>query len=149
MTSQTTVDAVDRQILQLLREDARRSVRDIADRINLTVAPVNRRIRRLEDTGVITGYTTQTDLAAAGAGFEAVTELRFTGNLDLEKIMEFASRIPEVYEVLTLAGDPDALVRLRVDGIDQLQTAVNKLRTGGGVTFTKTQVVIKSWTRRS
>ncbi len=50
-------DDIDRKIIGLLREDARRTVRDISKRVDLTVAPVRRRIDRLESTGVIEGYT--------------------------------------------------------------------------------------------
>jgi Lrp/AsnC family leucine-responsive transcriptional regulator len=46
--------------------------------------------------------------------------------------------------VLTAAGDPDAIVRIRVDSIDQLQKVVNRPRTGGSVTGTKTLVVLES-----
>jgi DNA-binding Lrp family transcriptional regulator len=143
------LDAVDRHILRLLAENARRTVRDIAEHVNLTPAPVNRRIQRLERLDVITGYAARINYGRVGAGIEAVTELRFTGNLDLAHIVEFAAKLPEVQEVLTLAGDPDALVRIRVDGIEQLQTVVNRLRTGGSVTGTKTQVVLESWSRVS
>jgi Lrp/AsnC family leucine-responsive transcriptional regulator len=142
-----SIDGVDRQILALLREDARRTVRDIAGRVNLTVAPVTRRIARLEGLGVITGYTARINYGRLGTGIEAVTELRFAGDLDLAQIMEFAAQIPEVEEVLTIAGDPDAIVRIRVDGVDHLQRVVNRLRTGGGVTGTKTLVVLESWSR--
>jgi Lrp/AsnC family transcriptional regulator, leucine-responsive regulatory protein len=45
----------------------------------------------------------------------AATKLRFVGNLELQRIVEFASELPEVQEVLTIAGDPAALVRIRVD----------------------------------
>jgi DNA-binding Lrp family transcriptional regulator len=147
MSGSTTVDGVDQQILELLRQDGRRTVRDIARRVNLTVAPVRRRISRLESLGVIAGYAARINYGRLGAGIEAVTELRFAGDLDLAQIVEFVSKIPEVQEVLTVAGDPDAIVRVRVDGIEQLQKVVNRLRTGGGVTGTKTLVVLESWTR--
>jgi Lrp/AsnC family transcriptional regulator, leucine-responsive regulatory protein len=91
-------------------------VRDIARRVKLTVAPVNRRIQRLERLGVITGYSARINYGRTGTMVEAVTELRFTGNLDLAQIVKFAAELPEVQEVLTVAGDPDALVRIRVDG---------------------------------
>ena len=147
MSTPVSIDPIDRHILALLEEDARRTVRDIARRVNLTVAPVNRRIQRLESLGVIAGYSARINYGRIGTGVEAVTELRFTGNLDLAHIVEFAAEIPEVQEVLTLAGDPDALVRIRVDGIEQLQSVVNRLRTGGSVTGTKTLVVLESWHR--
>ena len=78
-----------------------------------------------------------------------MTELRFAGDLDLAHITQFAADIPEVQEVLTVAGDSDALVRVRVNGIEHLQKVVNRLRTGGGVTGTKTLVVLESWIRRA
>lgn len=147
MTAVVTLDEIDRQILKLLRQDARRTVRDIAKRVDLTVAPVKRRIDRLESTGVIDGYTVRVDQSKVGSGLEAVVELKVAGDMELEAILQFASEIPEVNEVLTIAGDPDALVRVRADNINDLQRVVNLLRTGGRVTATKTLVVLGLWTR--
>jgi Lrp/AsnC family transcriptional regulator, leucine-responsive regulatory protein len=149
MSDSVAVDAVDRQILELLRQDGRRTIRDIAGRVDLTVAPVKRRISRLESVGVIGGYTARINYGRLETGIEAVTELRFAGDLDLAQIVQFVAKIPEVQEVLTVAGDPDAIVRVRVDGIEQLQKVVNRLRTGGGVTGSKTLVVLGSWARSS
>jgi len=109
MPNTHAIDAVDRQILDLLRTDARRTVRDIASRIGLTVAPVKRRIDRLEEVGIIEGYTVKLNEAKVAMGLEAVVELRVVGDMDLQTILSFASQIPEVREVLTIAGDPDAL----------------------------------------
>lgn len=142
------LDRIDRQIVALLERDARRSLRDISKRVNLTVAPVKRRIERLEAIGVIESYTIKVGRSRVWTGLEAVTELRFTGNLELSEIVKIAAKIPEVEEILTLAGDPDAVVRIRVDTIDHLQKVVNRLRTGSdAVISTKTLVVLGSWTR--
>jgi DNA-binding Lrp family transcriptional regulator len=109
---------------------------------------VRRRIARLEETGVITGYTITTDQAKLGSGLEAVTELRFTGDTDIQDMVDFASTQPEVEEVLTIAGDVDAIVRLHVDNVDHLQRVVNRLRRKGvGVIGTKTLIVIATWRR--
>ncbi|WP_231743152.1 Lrp/AsnC family transcriptional regulator [Mycobacterium sp. GA-2829] len=140
------LDEIDREIIRLLREDGRRTVRDIARRIGLTVAPVKRRIDRLEQTGVITGYSARINTAMDGE-LEAVVELRVAGNLDLEMILAIAEGVPEVTEVLTLAGDPDAIIRVRAVNIHDLQRVVNLLRTNGRVTGTKTLVVLNSWSR--
>ncbi|MFD2415611.1 Lrp/AsnC ligand binding domain-containing protein [Amycolatopsis pigmentata] len=80
---------------------------------------------------------------------EAVVELRFIGNLELRTILSSAENIPEVTEVLTLAGDPDALVRVRAANIHDLQRVVNLLRTNGQVTGTKTLVALGSWSRHA
>jgi Lrp/AsnC family transcriptional regulator, leucine-responsive regulatory protein len=144
-----TLDPIDYQILDLLRRNARRTLRDIAAEVSLSPAPVARRIQRLESLGVITGYTVRVNHALVGMGYglEAVTELRLAGDLDLAHIVGLAADIPEVDEVLTTAGDPDAIVRIRVANISELQRVVNRLRTGGGVTGTKTLVVLESWSR--
>ena len=141
------MDAIDRAILELLVKDARRSITDIAEKVNLSVAPVKRRIDRLEHSGVITGYTALVDHSRLGAGFEAFTELRFAGDTKVEAITGAAKSIPEVIEVFTVAGDPDALVRIRVENLQHLQQVVDNLRQSGKVIGTKTLMVLGSWRR--
>lgn len=141
------LDQTDRAILTLLRENARRPLREIAAAVGLTVAPVQRRIARLEAVGVIGRYTVQINQSRIASGIEAVTELHFDGHRDLAAIMETVAQIPEVEEVLTLAGDPDALVRIRVDGVEHLRNVVSRLRGGDGVVGTKTLVVLEEWNR--
>ena len=67
-----TIDEIDRSILKLLRQDARRPVSEIARAIGLSAAPVSRRIERLEKTGVIRGYTALIDDQLSGS-LEAFT----------------------------------------------------------------------------
>ena len=141
------VDRTDREILDLLRENARRPLREIAQAVGLTVAPVQRRIARLEKLGVIERYTVQINHGRIANGIEAVTELQFADDLDLAQIMEYVAGIPEVDEVLTLAGDPDALLRIRVDGVEDLRRVVSQLRAGGQISSTKTLVVLEHWNR--
>jgi Lrp/AsnC family leucine-responsive transcriptional regulator len=148
MSEPLELDRIDRQILELLERNSRRTLRDIANRVNLTVAPVKRRIERLESIGVIEGYTVRINRTRTSTGLQAMTELRFTGNLDLADIVKIAAKIPEVEEILTIAGDQDAIVRLRVDNVEHLQRVVNRLRTGSrSVVATKTLVVLGSWVR--
>jgi Lrp/AsnC family transcriptional regulator, leucine-responsive regulatory protein len=141
------IDDVDRAILDLLRENARRTVADIATRVNLSAAPVKRRIERLERLGVILGYTLQVDHERLEGSVEAFTELRFMGNTDIGVIIAIASEIPEVQEVFTTAGDPDALVRIRVRDVPHLKHVVNRLRTAQPITGTKTLMVLDRWSR--
>lgn len=147
MIEPAILDITDRAILDLLRENARRPLREVADAVGLTVAPVQRRIARLEKIGVIERYTVQINHGRIATGIEAVTELNFSNDLDLAQIMEFVAGVPEVEEVLTLAGDPDALVRIRVNGVEDLRRVVSQLRSGGRISSTKTLVVLEQWTR--
>ncbi len=141
------LDATDHEILGLLREDARRTLSDIAGRVTLSTAAVKRRIDRLRETGVITGFTVQVDHAKLGWGIEAFTELRFVGNTKVAEILRTTTRMPEAQAVFTIAGDPDALVWLRVRDMAHLQTTIDEIRRQHQVTGTKTLIALESWSR--
>jgi Lrp/AsnC family leucine-responsive transcriptional regulator len=142
MRSPAYLDPVDRRILELLAENARRTTADIARHVCLTPAPVKRRLARLERLGVIAGYTVQIDHSKIGPTIEAFTELRITGDADVDRLAAEVSLLPEVREVLTIAGDPDLLVRTRVESVEHLKRMVNELRRTGRVTGTKTLMVL-------
>jgi Lrp/AsnC family transcriptional regulator, leucine-responsive regulatory protein len=147
MAAHVNLDELDEQIIELLREDARRTLADIASRVNLSPAPVKRRIDRLEQLGVITGYTVSVNHALIGPSIEAFTELRFAGDADIDEILAAVEQIPEIREVFTMAGDPDALLRIRVNDVEHLKAVVNLLRRTGRVTGTKTLMVLDRWER--
>ena len=143
----TPLDEIDHQILELLRQDGRRTIADIASQVNLSAAPVKRRIDRLERQGVIHGYTAVLDYGKIGPSIEAFTELRIAGDADADSIVQRIRQAPEVREVLTIAGDPDILIRMRVTDLEHLKQVVNGLRRSGQITGTKTLMVLDRWTR--
>ncbi len=115
--------------------------------MNLSPAPVKRRIDRLQSSGVITGFTAVLDHALIGPSIEAFTELRFAGDADIDEILAAVRQVPEIHEVFTMAGDPDALLHIRVDDVEHLKQVVNQLRRTGRVTGTKTLMVLERWSR--
>lgn len=138
----TDLDAVDHRILELLAEDGRRSASDIGREVGLSPAPAKRRIDRLERLGVIGGYRAVLDHARLGRQVEAFVELRFAGATQVDDIEAVARGLPEVVEAFTTAGDPDALVRVRVADLDHLKRVVDRIRRTGKVTGTKTLIVL-------
>ncbi|MFC4947902.1 Lrp/AsnC family transcriptional regulator [Pseudonocardia sp. GCM10023141] len=141
------VDETDHQLLEMLRVDGRRTYSDMARDVGLSVAAVKRRVDRLREIGVITGFTVQVDDAKLGWGVGAFCELRYVGTTGVDDILRTARSIPEVQAVYTIAGDPDALFQVRVRDIGHLQDVIDKLRRSGTVTGTKTLMVLGSWTR--
>jgi Lrp/AsnC family leucine-responsive transcriptional regulator len=140
------VDDIDRQIVDLLRTDARLPFSDLARRVGLSTAPVSRRVARLEAQGVIKGYVAVIDDGATGE-LDAFTEIRLTGSTDTRQIEEIARQVPEVQQYFTISGDPDALLRFRVRNVEHLQNVVNAIRATGLVAGTKTLIVMSSWDR--
>ena len=140
------LDEIDRPLLEILRRNARAPVSELARAVNLSPAPVSRRIDRLERTGVIRGYMTVIDDQAAGDLF-AFTEIRLTGDTETGVLEEVLRDMSEVQNFFTVAGDPDVLVRLRVRDVDHLQRVVNQIRRTGKALATKTLIVMYDWTR--
>ena len=148
MTEEAELDETDREILGLLQRDSRRSFAEIAKAVSLSAPAVKRRVSRLEDVGVIRGYTLQVDHAKLGRPLDAFTELRFSGSTSVDAIAAIATEIPEVETVFTIAGDPDALVWIRVRDVAELKRVIDRLRRSGKVTGTKTLMVLSSWSRQ-
>jgi Lrp/AsnC family leucine-responsive transcriptional regulator len=136
------LDATGRTILDLLAENARRTLGDIGERVGLSAPAVKRRIDRLEAAGVIIGYTTRVDHARLGRPLEAFTELRFSGDARVDAIAAIADDIAEVQAVFTIAGDPDALAWIRVSDVHELKRVIDRLRNSGDVIGTKTLIVL-------
>lgn len=141
------VDDVDHELLRLLVADGRSTYSEMATQVALSIAAVKRRVDRLRRIGVITGFTAQLDHAKLGWGVEAFTEMRYIGTTTPEDMLVSTSKLPEVQAVFTIAGDPDALVALRVRDHAHLQQVINRLRSSGKATGTKTLIVLGSWQR--
>ena len=147
MQSQFEVDDTDREILELLGRDARRTYGDIGDRVGLSAPAVKRRIDRLVECGVILGFTTRLDHAKLGRPLEAFCELRFSGNARVDAIASIGDEISEVEAVFTIAGDPDALAWIRVRDVHDLKRVIDLLRGSGVITGTKTLMVLGNSTQ--
>lgn len=136
------LDAVDLRILELLLEDGRRSASEVGRTVSLSPAAAKRRIDKLERLGVIVGYRAVVDHARLGDTIEAFAELRFEGSTQVDDIDNAFADIPELVEAFTLAGDTDALLRLRVGDLDHLKRVIDRIRRTQGVTGTKTLIVL-------
>ena len=145
--SAVDLDQTDHKIIELLSQNARRTMADIGEKVSLSASAVTRRIERLERSGVIAGYTVVVDHRKAGRPIQAFTEVRFAGTADLKEIKETAIQLPEVQAVFTTAGDPDALVWLQVPDVRHLGQVIEQLRHSGRVTGTKALIVLDTWTR--
>ena len=137
-----SLDDTDQAILKLLVKDARLSASEIGRRVGLSPAAAKRRIDRLEQLGVVTGYTATVDYAKLGGLIEAFVELRFDGSTKVDDIDRTFLDVPEVVEAFTTAGDPDALARIQVQDLDHLKQVIDKIRRTGRVTGTKTLIVL-------
>ncbi len=134
------LDQADRRLITLLQANARATLAELAAAVNLSSPAVKRRIDRLHQRGVITGYTALVDHGKLGFPLQAFSELRFDGTAGVDEIASIANEIPEVEAVYTTAGDPDALALLRVRDVEDLKRVIDLIRRKGA--GTKTLMVV-------
>ncbi|ADB53975.1 Lrp/AsnC family transcriptional regulator [Conexibacter woesei] len=136
------MDPIDRQIVALLVEDARRSYGDIGRRVALSAPSVKRRVDRLRTGGAIEGFTAVLDHDALGAGTEALVELFFAPGTLLDEVTARLEEHPEVVEAWSVTGDADAIARVRVGDARDLERLIMELQRDGSVVRTRSQIVL-------
>jgi DNA-binding Lrp family transcriptional regulator len=112
-------DAIDVRILDQLQKDASISVADLADQVGLSSSPCWRRIKRLEEEGVITARVTLLDREKLGLNFEvyATAKLQLPTRENLERFEAASREWPEVVECSTVTGPSDYLMRIMTTDI--------------------------------
>ena len=138
------LDDIDQRIVALMRENARRSFQDIGSRVGLSAPAVKRRVDRLEEGGVIQGYSAVLDHRALGWTIHAVVSLYCEGGMSAEEILAAAARIPEVAAAHTVAGEASAILHLHARDTEHLEEALARLRDAPGIIRTQTQVVLST-----
>lgn len=108
------LDAIDRLILAELQRDGRLTNQELADRVGLSPSPCLRRVRRLEDAGVISGYRAVVSPKAVDLEITAFVRLRLASHegATVDAVEERLRAIPSIVEAHLLAGDWDYLVRI-------------------------------------
>ena len=142
------LDAVDERILRLLVRNARATWREVGDAVGLSANAVAQRVRRLEEQGAVRGWTAVLDPALEGAADEALVLLRTATHVQAPEFEASMAALPEVAEVLDLAGPVDYQVRVRYASSAQLYQVVNALRELPGVVGIETRPVLRRVLRR-
>ena len=123
-SSTLQIDRFDRQILEALQADGRISNQALAERVNLSPSPCLRRVRALEEAGLITGYHARVDARALGYGLTALLLISMDKHTP-ERFANFEARVealPEVQECLLITGqEADYQLRIAVADMDDYQ----------------------------
>ena len=138
------MDEIDRQIVALLRQDARRSFQSIGMRVSLSAPAVKRRVDKLEADGVVRGYAARVDPARFGWGTHAIVALFCEGRMAAAEVREAVEHHPEVAAAYTVAGEASAIIHVRARDTSHLEEALERIRDHPGVTRTQTQIVLST-----
>lgn len=116
----TQLDAIDRRILALLQKEGRISNAELALRVHLSPSACHRRVQRLEEAGVISGYVALLDARALRRQTTVFVEITLSGQADevLDAFEKAVRQIPDVLECHLMAGTADYLLKIVVEDTD-------------------------------
>lgn len=119
----TNLDEIDIRILRELRQDGRMSAADLSQKVGLSATPVIRRLKRLEKSGVITGYVALIDEAALGYAMSIFVSVKLDKQVE-EALQSFETAIlqfPEVVDCWLMTGNRDYLLRIATSGLKEFE----------------------------
>jgi Lrp/AsnC family leucine-responsive transcriptional regulator len=110
----TDLDAIDRKILTLLQGDSRLTMQELADQVGLSVSPCHRRVKLLEERGVISRYIAMVDQKAVGLPVSVFISIKLSRQKeeDLDRFAKAISKWKEVLECYLMTGNRDYLLRV-------------------------------------
>lgn len=125
------MDAKDREILRAVQRDGRAANAVIAEQVHLSKSACSRRLRELERTGVITGYTALIDPKRVGLGLTVFLTVTLTSQSDpaLAEFEAAAEKVEEVMECYLMTGEADYLMRIAVPDVEAFETLHSKTLT--------------------
>lgn len=138
-------DEIDIKILKMLQENAKIPQAEIASAVNLSLAAVNERIKKLERTGAIKRYTAVLDPKKLDVNITALIDVFVEHPKYEEKFMEIMDEHEEVQECHRITGDFSFHLKVRVSNIESLENfVINVLNSIEGVRQTRTYIVLST-----
>ena len=121
-----SLDAIDRRILDRLQKEGRLSNAELADQVGLSSSPCWRRVKALEEAGVIKGYAAQVDAKSVGLSVNVFMSVSLSTQVEkaLQAFERAAAARPEVMECYLMTGDSDYLLRIVVPDLEAYERFV-------------------------
>lgn len=141
----TDLDDSDWKLLGLLQGDARLGYRELSRQTGLSPGTVANRVRRLENTGVITGYHARIDPSAAGYGLTAFIVVDTNGRRESLRVAELANSTASVLEDHRVTGTDDHVLKVAVARLADLESLIDDLNEFGRPATTLVLSSPKPW----
>ena len=137
------MDKLDYRILNILKENGRETASDISKAIHLSVSAVLDRIKKMEEAGIIKGYTVRVDAKALGNDVTALMEISLEHPRFHDSFTEVILEHPNILDCYYLTGDYDFVLKISCSSSDELESIHSSIKSIPGVSATRTHFVLK------
>jgi len=138
------MNAIDEQIIDILRSDGRASFSAIGRQIGLSTNAVATRVRRLESSGVIVGYQAVLGTDVPDAGLEAFIDVRLAPDCDSGEFLAWTSGVAQISDTVHVTGPYDYLLHVRTRNTATLNSLLGALKNDAGAAQTQTRLALRS-----
>jgi len=141
-----TLDDIDRRILDRLQRDGRLSNADLAQEVGLSPSPCWRRVKALEEAGVIKGYAARLDAKAVGLSVTVFMSVSLTTQVEkaLQDFERATAERPEVMECYLMTGDSDYLLRIVVPDLEAYERFVMDFTKIAGIAQIRSSLALRT-----
>ena len=140
-----SLDQVDRDILEFLQKDGRSSASFIADKIKMSVPAVADRIKKLQESDVIKGFTTMLNHRKVGLDVSAFITVISESSSHYSDVVRETNNSPEIIQCFTTTGNGSHVLLALVENTHSLEKLLRKIQSWPGVMRTETQIILSSY----
>jgi len=142
------LDEIDKEILRILQEDARKSYREIQDQLSISIGTIHNRISKLKEKNIIEGYTLKLNNTKLGYKLTFLIRIHIDGK-HTEEILNEISEKPEVCSVFHTTGEQSAALICRFRESEDVHNFVRELNEKEYITRTVSNMVLKEYKNTS
>lgn len=138
------IDEIDLKILNELQKNGRIKRNELAQMVGLSVPAVSERMKRLEDAGIIKGYTTLLDSKKLGKDITAFVFVSIDSSKNYPLFIERVLEVDEILECHSITGEGSHLLKVKTENTSTLEKLLARIQSWPGVTGTKTNIVLST-----
>ncbi len=137
------MDRIDKQILALLSKDASRTATDMRETLHLSIPAINKRIKSLKSSGIISRYTVQVDAKLIGKPILAIVLLVVQNYNQVSELFDFIQEQPNIVECYAITGEYDYLIKVYAKDVEDLENTLLTLKEKRCVSKSQTMFVMR------
>ncbi|MFA5833021.1 MAG: Lrp/AsnC family transcriptional regulator [Bacteroidota bacterium] len=144
MNSLHQLDDIDITILDILQKNGRTRRNDLAQAVELSIPSVSERMKKLEENGIITGYTTYVDPKKVGKDITAFITITVDSSKHYNSFIDHAKSTDEILEIHSVTGTGTHLIKIRTENTSSLEKLLSKIQAWSGIVNTTTSIVLST-----
>ena len=138
------MDVIDVKILEVLQENSRVSISELSRKVNLSLSAVSERLKKLENSNIISKYTVILDPKLLGKDLSVMISIGLESTSQTQAFLDFVETEPEILECHYITGEYDYMLKVTTTNTHTLEMIMNRIKSFHGIKRTQTNVILST-----